>query len=297
MAKPKSKDRPQSSAQAEQPLHKSRVQATQRFHHEAGKSFKRYKSREWFPSSPVRQHFPRKYRNSSTKPIYDMKYYPMDEVLSPNALTTAKARCQKHSLFCGSTDLTPLKDCSYDGLGPSGQWRSARTLRFSCPTLTERADVHVKRKLGSATTYFVPNIGSQFNSEQKDLFRLKRVSILDNHSNHSPSPEIGTRHPFKMLNPSDWEGMERFSRRLYLLQQGSPLKGNTQPLSWHQTANVLIMEDFFTEKTFEDFGDVAALMSLYETVYRDVKALFRSIPELAGGRDCVVNLVEDEKAS
>lgn len=109
------------------------------------------------------------------------------------------------NIFCGSTDLMPLKDCYYDGLGPSGQWRSARTLRLRCPTLTERADVHVKRKLGSATTYFVPNIGSQFNSEQKDLFHLKRVSILDNHSNHSPFPEIGTRHPFKMLNPSDWE--------------------------------------------------------------------------------------------
>lgn len=126
---------------------------------------------------------------------------------------------------------------------------------------------------------------------------MKRVSVLDNHSNHSPSPEIDTRHPFKMLNPSDWEGMERFSRRLYLLQQGSSLEGKTQPLSWHQTANVLIMEYFFTEKTFEDFGDVAALMSLYETVHQDVEVLFRSIPELVNGRDCVVNLIKHKKAS
>lgn len=190
MAKLKSKDRPQSSAQAEQPLHKSRVQATQSFHYEAGKSFKRHESRKYFP---------RQNRNCTAKPIYDMKYHPMDEVLSPlNALTTAKTRCQKHSLFCASTDLAPLKDCKYDGVGPSGQWRSARTLRLSCPTLTKRADAQVKRKLRSEKTYFVPNIGSQFDSEQKDLFRLKRVSILDNHSNHSPSPELGTRRPFKI---------------------------------------------------------------------------------------------------
>lgn len=56
------------------------------------------------------------------------------------------------------------------------------------------------------------------------------------------------------------------------------------------------MEDFFTEKTFEDFGHVAALMALYETVHRNAEALFRSIRELVGRRDCVVNLVEDEKA-
>lgn len=267
-------------------MHKSRVQATYNFHYEAGKSFKRYKSREQIPSSPASQHFPRKYRNGTTKPTYDMKYHPMDEILSPNAPTTAKARCQRHSLFCGSTDLTPLKDCKYDGLGPSGQRRSARTLRLSCPALTKRAEAQINRKLGSDTIYFVPDIGSQFNSEQKDLFRLKRVSILDSHSNHSPSPEIDKGHPFEMLNPSDWERMEGFSRRLYPLQQGSPLEGNTIPLSWHQAANVLIMEGYFTEKTFEDFGDVEAMMSLYGTVHRDVENPVRSIPELVGGRDC-----------
>lgn len=113
-----------------------------------------------------------------------MRIHLTDEVLSPNAPTMAKACCQRHSLLCGSTDLTPLKDCKYDGLGPSGQRRSARTLRLSCPTLTKRADAQVKKKLGSDTNYFAPDIGSQFNSELKDLFRLKRVSILDNHSNH-----------------------------------------------------------------------------------------------------------------
>lgn len=56
------------------------------------------------------------------------------------------------------------------------------------------------------------------------------------------------------------------------------------------------MEGYFTEKTFEDFGDVEALMSLYGTVHRDVENPVRSIPELVGGRDCGQS-VEDEKAS
>lgn len=125
----------------------------------------------------------------------------------------------------------------------------------------------------------------------KDLFRLKRVLILINHSNHSPLPEVDTGHPFKALKTSDWEGMEFFNRRLYLLQQGAPLKEILY------RSNVMTMEGSVTKKTFEDFGGVATLMSRYETVLREVEAHFRSIPELVGGQDCVVKLVEDEKAS
>lgn len=55
------------------------------------------------------------------------------------------------------------------------------------------------------------------------------------------------------------------------------------------------MEGFFAEKTFEDFADVAALMSLYGSVHRDVEGLFKLIPELVGWRDCVVSLVEVRK--
>lgn len=116
---------------------------------------------------------------------------------------------------------------------------------------------------------------------------MKRVSILINHSNHSPLPEIDTGHPFKVLKTSDWEGMKIFNRRLYPLQQGAPLK---EILYRSNDGSV-------TKKTFEDFGGVATLMSRYKTVHREVEAHFRSIPELVGGQDCVVKLVEDEKAS
>lgn len=98
-----------------------------------------------------------------------------------------------------------------------------------------------------------------------------------------------------MPNPSDCNGMEGLNRRLYLLQQGAPLGGNTLPLSWHQAPSVLIMEGFLTGEKFEGFGGVAALMSWYETVHREVEAFFRSIPELIDKRYCLVKLVEDEK--
>lgn len=56
------------------------------------------------------------------------------------------------------------------------------------------------------------------------------------------------------------------------------------------------MEGSFTEKIFEGFGDTAALISLYGSVNQDVEALFKTTPELVGGRDCVVSLVEVRKA-
>lgn len=96
-----------------------------------------------------------------------------------------------------------------------------------------------------------------------------------------------------MPNSSYWDGMEGFNRRLYLLQQGTPLGGNTLPHSWHQAASVLIIEGFFTEKKLEDFGGVSALISWYERVHLEVEAFFRSIPELVDKRDFLVGLAED----
>lgn len=297
MAKSSSKDRPQGPFQAEQPLRESRVKTTQIIHSEAGKSFEWYKSREHLPSSPAREHFPRKRRNGTTKPIYDMKYHPMDEVLRPNAPTTAKARSQRLALFCDPSDLTPPKDNRQDGLGSCRKRKRARPLRTSSPTLKMRADAQAERKLGSDTTSCVTEVGTQLNAAEKDPFSVMQSSMVRKCSNHTPSPEIDTGHPFKMPNPSDWDGMEGFNRRLYLLQQGAPLGGNTLPVSWHQAASILIMEGFFTEKQFENFGGVAALISWYETVHREVEAFFRSIPELVDKRDCLTKLAEDEKVS
>lgn len=100
-----------------------------------------------------------------------------------------------------------------------------------------------------------------------------------------------------MPNLSYWDGMEGFNRRLYLLQQGTPLGGNTLPHSWHQAASVLIIEGFFTEKNLEGFGGVSALISWYERVHLEVEAFFRSIPELVDKRDFLVELAEDSKPS
>lgn len=164
MATPRFKDRPCSPVKAEQPLHKSRVKATQSIHSDTRKSFAScIKIREQFPTSPARQDFQRKSRSDTTRPVYDMKYHPMGEVLRPNAPATAKALSQRPFLFCDPTDPTPLKDCKHDGLDPSGERKSAPPFRTSSPTLAKRTEAQVGRRLGSDTSYYFTDIGSQFN--------------------------------------------------------------------------------------------------------------------------------------
>lgn len=188
---------------------------------------------------------------------------------------------------------------STNGLSSCGKRNYARPLRISSPTLKMRADAQAEGKLGSNTAYYVTDTGARLGATENDLFRKKQSSVVKKYSNHTPSPETEAGHPFKMPNPSYWDGndgfsMEGFNRRLYLLQQGTPLGGNTLPLSWHQAASVLIMGGFFTEKNFEDFGGVTALMSWYERVHQEVEAFFRSIPEKV---DFLVGLAEDSGPS
>lgn len=121
------------------------------------------------------------------------------------------------------------------------------------------------------------------------------VVLLPSTSSPSPPSEIQAENPFTKSIPADWVNLEHFDRRVYLLQQGAPLHGNTLPLRWPQVVKSLVREGFFTEENFRAFGGIKTLTSRYETVRSGVEKFFRADPEIIDKRDWPVMHMEDMK--
>lgn len=81
-------------------------------------------------------------------------------------------------------------------------------------------------------------------------------------------------NPFNRPIRAEWEDFEPFDRRIYVLQKGAPVEGNTLPHTWPQLVNILVKERFFIRKQLKAWGGVQALKKRYEQVRIRMQTLF-----------------------
>ena len=94
----------------------------------------------------------------------------------------------------------------------------------------------------------------------------------------------------------DWLDLSDFDRRVYLLQQGSPIKGTAIPLKWPRVAQILISEKHLTRKQLKDWGGEEALKQRYECVRLQMVAFFGADKEPEDRKDWKVYHMEGFEA-
>ena len=214
----------------------------------------------------------------------------MDEVLRPNAHATLNARSQK---LVGSSLSSSLNNVKERGIDPSnpGMGRKRPHISKNQPTRNKprftRSDRHREKRAKYNDDLLRPKL------RKSPLLWLKTVSISAISSSSTGSPGIEFNNPFTKPTSPDWRNLERFDRRVYILQKGAPVQGTTLPLQWNQVVEILVTEQFFTEREFESAGGLTALVSRYETIRLGIEGFFKSAPEPVDKRNWPIRYVED----
>ena len=149
------------------------------------------------------------------------------------------------------------------------------------------------RKRGAMKRSLVKGSSIQTSSERSSMW-LDAV-LLPCTSSPAPPLEMRSVNPFTKPIPADWVNLEYFDRRVYLLQQGAPLHGETLSMPWLKVVENLVREGFFSKENFEAFGGMKALKSRYETVRLGVERFFGAKPEQTDKRDWPIMYMEDMK--
>lgn len=234
--------------------------------------------------------------------IYDMKYHPMDDLLRPNAHATLNARSQRLMSSYGEDSLTGpenLKDSGAEVISNSGVIRNRVHISKNQPTRSStrfaRSGTQSERTVNYDMRYHPIDDVLRSKYRKSDSFWLKEVSISARASSSTGSPRIDFDNPLKKSISSDWRDLESFDRRVYILQKGAPLQGETLPVEWTKIIETLVMEGFFTQGEFKAVGGLTALTSRYETIRLAIQGFFRSAPESVDKRDWSIRYVEDLK--
>ncbi|MCJ1466362.1 hypothetical protein MMC07_004981 [Pseudocyphellaria aurata] len=232
--------------------------------------------------------------------IYDMKYHPMDDVLRPNAHATLNARSQRlisASREDSATDLENLKENEAEVISNSDVIRNKVHFSKNQPTRSSTrfagSGTQSERRVNYDMRHHPIDDVLRSKSRKSDSSWLEEESISASAPSSTGSPRIDFDNPFNKPISSDWRDLESFDRRLYILQKGAPLHGETLPVEWTKIVETLVMEGFFTPGEFKALGGLTALTSRYETIRLEIQGFFRSAPEPVDKRNWLIKYVED----
>ncbi|KAI9724108.1 MAG: hypothetical protein M1812_000827 [Candelaria pacifica] len=115
------------------------------------------------------------------------------------------------------------------------------------------------------------------------------ASLLDKEM--SPEPD-DKKNPFTEPIPDDWHDFNDYDRRVYILQKGAPVDGNTLPIKWLLLVNVLIGENHFTKQQLKAWGGLKVIKERYEKVRLSLQVFWKAGEEAKNVNDFAVMYVE-----
>ncbi|MCJ1367619.1 hypothetical protein MMC16_006753 [Acarospora aff. strigata] len=116
-------------------------------------------------------------------------------------------------------------------------------------------------------------------NDSDDQEKLREVSDVDN--------------PFLQPLRLEWEEFNPLDRRIYKIQKGARMEGNSLPHPWPEVASTLVKERLLTRKQLSAWGGVEALRERYERVRLRMITLFDAEEAPLNKEDFVVKYVED----
>ena len=101
-----------------------------------------------------------------------------------------------------------------------------------------------------------------------------------------PSALSENESPKLKLHPLDWINLSNFDHRLYSLQPGCPMSGNSVPLSWPVVKETLIKEGFKEALDMNDKSEGSGpIENQYESIRLGIEAFFKAPPEPEDKKD------------
>lgn len=175
-----------------------------------------------------------------------MKYHPMDVVTRPNAKRTKVAEAEEDDSLPSTSEArtTRSKSVAVEKVKYDMSFHPLGEVLPKAPTARKTA-----KSISSSTS------GSS--SRRSDT-----------------SSVVNPANLFTQPIELDWLDLSDFDRRVYLLQQGSPIKGTAIPLKWSRVIRILISEEHLTRQQLKDWGGEEELKQRYERVRLQMVAFF-----------------------
>ena len=217
---------------------------------------------------------------------YDMKYHPMDDVLRPKA--AAKRRScdqQPHYAADDKNQESADEDLNLDTSTSTDPLFNNRMMITPQRHRVTRAETLGGKAVDYDMKYHPIDDVLRPKAAAKRSACFKSVSpppISQKAAKATNTISIGKndpKNPFTKPTPENWKELRAFDRRVYLLQKGSPINGNTLPLKWSKVADALIEDDFFTRREFKTWGGVEVLKERYENLRVGFEGFFGAKPE------------------
>ncbi|MCJ1259819.1 hypothetical protein MMC24_007658 [Lignoscripta atroalba] len=198
---------------------------------------------------------------------YDMKHHPMDDVLRPKA-ASKRVRVSE----------TPE---------PSVNARGTLTATRARRAKINKVDYNMSHH--PMDDFFQPNRVPRKHATP-DSFDSSDYSSS---SSSTASDSADDQNLFTAKIEADWSEFQPFERRIFLLQKGAPLHGNTLPMKWAEVVRQLIREDYFTRKQFNTWGGEKELKLHYERLRLAMQELFRAEDEPTDRKNWRIYWLED----
>ena len=218
---------------------------------------------------------------------YDMKYHPMDDILRPKAAAKRRSNeLQTHQV----TDNDENKGFPDEDLEVDLSISADPLIDNQMMITRERHRVTRAETLGGRAVDY-----DMKHHPMDDVLRpktaAKRSVWFKSVSPSTISPKTAKaenivlinkndpKNPFSKPTPTNWKELRAFDRRVYLLQRGSPIDGNTLPLKWLKVVEALIEDGYFTRGEFKAWGGVEALKERYENIRVGIEGFFKAKQE------------------
>ena len=160
----------------------------------------------------------------------------------------------------------------------------------------------MKSKLRSATsTKILSNSASSAKTHIRQLAKaspksLTRLSVHPESESDGPDPVAPAwsklQNPYLNRTSLDWAEIREMDRRVYLLQKGAPLHGNTLPQDWNVVKRVLFDEGNISRDELNSREGTELLKSCYDSIRLGLQGFFGSRPEPFNKMDWTISKTE-----
>ncbi|MCJ1225636.1 hypothetical protein MMC12_002285 [Toensbergia leucococca] len=219
--------------------------------------------------SPERRHTTRAAVQGKKTVDYDMKHHPMDDMLRPKASAKRMVRFESTSPIRETIKTNSRKRKA----SPSPPERRHNTRAATQGEKTVDYDMKhhpmddILRPKGAEKRLFKFETSSSPH-ETKPSVKSSKSSAINDRNNVLAKP-----------TSSHWRELEPFDRRVFVLQKGAPLEGNTLAFEWEDLVEVLIGENLFTREKYIAWGGPEAFKSRYESVRLRIQDYFNANDE------------------
>ncbi len=125
---------------------------------------------------------------------------------------------------------------------------------------------------------------------------LTRLSVHSESESDGPNPVApawsNLQNPYLNRTSLDWAEIRAMDRRVYLLQKGAPLHGNTLPEDWNVVKRVLFDEGHISLGELNSREGTELLKSCYESLRLGLQGFFGSRPEPINKMDWTISKAE-----